>query len=228
MYHPRFSGSHYEMGFKFGQLMSKNHIHLSEIIKLTREKREFGQKCIAICNEVYPEAIEEMEGIADGIGFPLIDFASWIFCIYCYEYQHGCTCLAFKDADHIIFGRNSDFYVEIKKACESALYMPDKGYWFIGNSTAMVQMEDGYNEHGLAIGLNYIFPKKIKPGLNAGMLLRYMLEKCRSVKEALEVLSKLPISSTQKFAMIDKSGDMAVVECNYERISIIEPSKSGN
>jgi len=202
MYHPRCSGSHYGMGHKCGSIMKKNGAHLSEIIKLSNEKKEFGQKCIATCNEVYPEVVEEMQGLADGLELSFSEFAGWNFCIYCYEYKRGCTCFAFKDADNIIFGRNSDFFIEIRDVCESALYLPGKGYCFIGNSTAMVQMEDGYNEHGLAIGLTFIPPKIIKPGLNAGLLLRYILEKCKTVKEALEALYLLPISSAQTFTQV--------------------------
>jgi predicted choloylglycine hydrolase len=223
MYHPRLTGSHYSMGYKYGKLMKKNDAHISEIVKLTREMREFGQTCIALCREVYPEVVEEMQGLADGLELSFSEFAGWIFCIYCYEYQQGCTCFACEDDTNIIFGRNSDFFTEIRNVCESALYLPDKGYQFIGNSTAVVQMEDGYNEHGLAIGLTLIFPRVIKPGLNAGLLLRYILEKCRTVKEALKALYLLPISSSQAFTMIDKTGEMVVVECNCEKIVVIEP-----
>ena len=228
MYHPRFIGSHYGMGYRYGKLLKKNNIHVSEVAKLSGEKMEFGQKCIAVCNEVYPEAIEEMQGIADGWEISFRKFAGWIFCIYCYEYKHGCTCFVFKDANNIVFGRNSDFFTEIRDVCESALYLPDKGYYFIGNSTAMVQMEDGYNECGLAIGLTFIPPKIIKPGLNAGILLRYILEKCKSVKEACEVLYLLPISSAQTFTMIDKTGEMAVIECNCEKIVVTGPEENEN
>ena len=223
MYHPRFKGTHYGMGYKYGRLMKKHNAHIPEIDRLTDEKREFGGKCIAMCREVYPEVINEMQGLADGLELSFNDFAGWIFCIYCYEYQHGCTCFAFKDDRTIIFGRNSDFFTEIKNVCESALYSPESGNRFIGNSTAMVQMEDGYNEHGLAIGLTYIFPRIVRPGLNAGILLRYILEKCNTVREALEALHKLPISSSQTFTLIDRTGAMAVVECNCEKIVVIEP-----
>jgi predicted choloylglycine hydrolase len=86
-------------------------------------------------------------------------------------------------------------------------------------------MEDGYNEHGLAIGLTFIPPKIIKPGLNAGILLRYILEKCKTVKEALVALRFLPISSAQTLTMIDKTGEMSVVECNCEKMVVIEPEE---
>lgn len=228
MYHPRFKGRHYDMGYRYGKLMKKNNAHIPALEKMTAEKKEFGRKCIAICSEVYPEAVEELQGLTDGMELSSGGLAEWIFCIYCYEYNRGCTCFAFKDAHHIVFGRNSDFFTEIRNVCESALYIPDRGYAFIGNSTAMVQMEDGYNEHGLSIGLTFIFPMTFKLGLNAGILLRYILEKCRTVKEAIEALHVLPISSSQTFTMIDKTGDMAVVECNCEKIVVIEPEADEN
>jgi len=208
--------------------MRKYNIHIAEVARLSREKMAFGRKCIDVCREVYPEAAEELQGLADGWGLSFQRFAAWIFCIYCYEYKYGCTCFAFKDADNIIFGRNSDFFTEIRDVCESALYLPDKGYRFIGNSTALVQMEDGCNEHGLVIGLTFIPPKILKPGLNAGMLLRYVLEKCRTVKEALKALELLPISSAQTFTMVDKSGEMAAIECNCKKMVIISPGGNEN
>jgi len=228
MYHPRFRGRYYDMGYRYGKLMKKNNAHIPALEKMTAEKKEFGKKCIAVCREVFPEAVEELQGLTDGMELSSGSLAEWIFCIYCYEYIRGCTCFAFKDGQNIIFGRNSDFFIEIRNVCESALYKPDGGYAFIGNSTAMVQMEDGYNEHGLAIGLTYIFPRIFRPGLNAGILLRYILERCRTVKEAIQALYVLPISSSQTFTMIDRSGDMAVVECNCEKIVVIEPKANEN
>jgi predicted choloylglycine hydrolase len=228
MYHPRFTGKHYDFGHRYGRLMKKNNAHIPAIEQMTDEKRKFGGECIAICREVFPEAIEELQGLSDGMGISFDNFAGWIFCIYCYEYQHGCTCFACRDDEHIIFARNSDFFLEIKDVCESALYKPDNGYRFIGNSTALVQMEDGYNEHGLAIGLTFIFPRIFKPGLNAGILLRYILEKCRTVREALAALRSLPISSSHTLTMVDKSGDMVVAECTCEKMVVIEPQKGEN
>lgn len=62
---------------------------------------------------------------------------------------------------------------------------------------------DGGNEHGFAAGLTFVYPVRIAPGLNAGMLLRYLLEKCQIVKEVLESLRQLPIASAQTFTLAD-------------------------
>ena len=49
-------------------------------------------------------------------------------------------------------------------------------YAFNGNTTACVEMEDGINEYGLAIGLTAVYPTVKQLGLNAGMMLRLFLE----------------------------------------------------
>ena len=92
----------------------------------------------------------------------------------------------------------------------------------------MVQMEDGINEHGLAAGLTFNNLEVIKPGLNAGILVRYILEKCKTVKEALEHLAAMPIASAHTLIMVDKSGDMVVVECSCAKTVIIRPVSNEN
>ena len=47
-------------------------------------------------------------------------------------------------------------------------------------------MEDGINEYGLAIGLTAVYPTVKQLGLNAGMMLRLFLEKCKTVDEVIQ------------------------------------------
>jgi predicted choloylglycine hydrolase len=228
MYKPRFKGRHYDIGYRFGSLIYKRGRRIEQFFNLDDEKREFGIKCIRKCEKVFPELLDEIRGLAAGTRNSFENFASFIFGIYCFEFDNWCTCFAFKDDKRIVLGRNSDFAVSIEDQYESAFYRPENGYSFIGNSTAMVQMEDGVNEHGLAAGLTFIFSRHIKPGLNAGILLRFILEKCKTVKEALDALSHLPISSSQALVMADKTGDIAVAECNPEKLVVRRPKKGEN
>lgn len=228
MYHPRFKGKHYDIGYRCGNLIYKKGVRIENYFNLTKEKKEFGIKCISQCEKVFPTVLEEIKGIAGGMKIEYQDFATFIFCMYCFEFQNWCTCFACKDDNSIIFGRNSDFAVSIEDQYESAFYKLEDGYSFIGNSTAMVQMEDGINEHGLAIGLTLNNFNLINPGLNAGILVRYILEKCKTVTESLEHLAKIPIASAQTLTIVDKTGDMVVVECNCERIVIIRPKNNEN
>jgi predicted choloylglycine hydrolase len=228
MYKPGLKGEHYDIGYRQGTFIHRKGVRIERFFNLTEEKREFGIQCIDECEKVFPEVLEEIKGLADGTKNEYRDFASFIFCMYCFKFQNWCTCFACKDNHNILLGRNSDFAVSIEDQYESALYKPEGCYSFIGNSTAMVQMEDGVNEHGLAAGLTFNNLEVVRPGLNAGILVRYMLEKCKTVQEALERLTEMPVASAQTLIIADKTGDMAVVECNCKKMVVIRPKSNEN
>lgn len=100
---------------------------------------------------------------------------SILFPMYSMRFENHCTCFAFSNESEIVFARNSDFLVSIEKLYMNCLYALDEAYAFNGNTTAYVEMEDGVNEHGLAAGLCFVYPKVNKPGFNAGMLIRYII-----------------------------------------------------
>ena len=110
----------------------------------------------------------------------------------------------------------------------NCLYSLDNSYAFNANTTAFVEMEDGINEYGLAVGLTFIYLQDIIPGFNAGMLVRYLLEKCKTVKEAISFLKEVPIASNQTITLADSIGDIVVVECNSQKVVIIDPLENEN
>ncbi|WP_330637400.1 C45 family peptidase [Enterocloster lavalensis] len=72
-----------------------------------------------------------------------------------------------------------------------------------------------------------MYPTKIAPGFNAGMLVRYVLERCRTVEEAIEAIRELPVGSAQAITLADRSGAAAVVECNCDSQEVIRPGDGG-
>lgn len=225
MYHSRFTGSHYDAGLQYGMTLQKNGIQPLAGAEQDKCRRDFTEACMLAYERFYPEILEEIRGMADGLGVEAMDIAGFLFSMYCYSYGQKCSCFACSGGGMTILGKNSDFAVEIEKLCDSVYYRLDDGYSFTGNTTAWTEIEDGVNEHGFAAGLTFVYPVKVAPGLNAGMLLRYLLEKCQTVKEALESLRKLPIASAQTFTLADRSGDIALVECNCDKISVKLPQK---
>lgn len=225
MYHGRFTGTHYEAGYKWGRLLLKNGKKLDHCptFELTADKYAFARECAIEYQTWFPEILEEIRGIADGNEVPAETLQALLFCMYCFEPDHKCTCFAYSTEDEIVFARNSDFLVSLEKLYMNCLYLLKDSYAFNGNTTAFVQMEDGVNQHGLAVGLTFVYPHLRKPGLNAGMLLRYLLEKCKTTAEAIEQLRTLPIASAQTLTIADKSGEIAVVECNPKEIEVIRP-----
>lgn len=230
MYHSRFKGTHYEAGYKYGSMLKKHGVIIlsSPTFDITEEMKQFALACRAEYETYYPEIVEEIQGMADGQGTSFETLSQILFCIYCFETNKHCTCFAFSDENHIIFGRDSDFLVSLEKLYMNCIYKLDGAYAFNGNTTAYIQMEDGMNDHGLAVGLTFIYPHIRKPGLNAGMLVRYLLEKCKSVDEAVDALRKLPIASAQTITLADQSGKIAVVECNAKEFELILPKKGEN
>lgn len=222
MYHARFNGSHYAAGFKWGSLLFKNNISIYANFAhhLTAERRKFARDCLPIYEKHYPEILEEIRGIADGQKNLFSELFAFLSSMYCFEFTNKCTCFAFKNNEQIVFGRNSDFVTELEKSYMNVMYRLDGSNAFTGNTTAFVQMEDGINEYGLSLGITFIYPKDCKAGFNVGMLLRYLLEKCKTTKEVIEAIEKLPIASNHAVTVCDSLGDIAVIECSPNKLAI--------
>lgn len=225
MYHGRFSGTHYEAGAKWGSLLLKHGKKLDHCptFALTQKHYDFASACVSEYQKNFPEILEEVRGIADGNEVAVETLQALLFSMYCFEFDNKCTCFALSVGEEILFARNSDFLVHLEKLYMNCIYNLKDSYRFNANTTAFVQMEDGVNQHGLAVGLTFIYPRLRKPGLNAGMLVRCLLEKCKTTKEALEMLGRLPIASAQTLTIADARGDIVVVECNPEKMMCICP-----
>lgn len=224
MYHPRFKGSHYDIGLKFGKKVKKHNIDFDEIIHLDTFQQGFGKKSNNIVSHVFPEVCDEIRGMTDGLNYPYEKFASWLLCMGCCYDPIGCTVFCFKHNNNIFYGRNNDLPPFLKKVSKSILYDLKNGYSFIGNTSAMINFEEGLNEKGLVASMTFVVPKKIVPGLSSVFLVRYLLEKCATTQEAIDALKSLPIASACNILITDKKGDMLVAECTPDTIFLRRPT----
>ena len=208
MYHAHLRGTHREAGFRWGSLLLKHKNILTGHIPfdITAERMEYAMACEPIYRRYYPE----IQGLSEGQQCDGQVLKTVLFSMY-----------AIPDGENALLGRNSDFLTELEKLNMNVIYrLSDGAYAFTGNTTAFVEMEDGVNEHGLAAGLTTVAPFVRQPGFNAGLLLRYLLEKCRSVPEAVSALNSIPIASPLTLTMADASGSIAVAECLPGRVEI--------
>jgi hypothetical protein len=111
MYHPRFKGKHYDMGFKMGSIFKKNNVRFP--INLDKFQIEFGKKSGLMLKKHYPEAVEEIRGVTEAIGYDNELFTSWMMCMGCcldiddgdcVEIR-GCTAFSFVHNNHIFYAR---------------------------------------------------------------------------------------------------------------------------
>lgn len=227
MYHLRFQGTHYEIGLRFGSALEKQGQRLLDNVPfpITQERIDFADRCLPIYREFFPEILEEIQGLAEGQHCEPGLLQAVLFSMYAIPPACHCSCFAVAGGGHVLLGRNSDFLTELEQRNANAIYrFPGKSYHFTGNTTAFVEMEDGVNEYGLAVGLTSVYPVTVKPGFQAGLLLRLFLEKCRTTGEVIEYIRRLPIGSAQTFTVADTAGDIAVIECDAERTAVLRPS----
>lgn len=214
MLHYEFTQTHYQAGLQQGRALRARGAAIagSPVFALTDQARRFAAHCLPFYEQYCPQLLQELAGIADGQGTERELLCHTALCIYCAPPQNHCTCFAFAGAQGPVFGRNSDFLAQLAPLNSNCLYRLEGAYPFLANTTAFVQMEDGINSQGLAVGLTFVCPRELRPGLNAGMMLRLLLERCATTGEAVDLLRELPAASSQTFTLADRAGSLAVVE----------------
>jgi len=234
MYHPRFNGPHYEMGLKLGNIFKKNNAKFP--INLDPFQIKHGRECGELLNKYFPEVAEEIQGVTDTIGYDNEVFTSWMMCMgSCLEIENGdcvevrgCTAFSFTHDYKIYHGRDNDLPPFLKDISKSIYYKPQNGNRFILNTSSFINGEEGINEFGLVAAMTFVLPKlnEIKPGINSVFLVRYILEKCKTLDEGVRALRELPIASSCNIILTDRSGKMVVAECNPLKINLRYPEKS--
>ncbi len=212
MYKPRLSGSHRDMGFHYGSMLRKKGVDLFSILPRTQQRLEMGRACMDYCRGIYPQIVDEIEGMAEGLDLPELEFATFILTAGAYSFEVGCTAFAFRGGKDVYVTRNHDMFVQLKKTTEATLCRPEEGAWFLAHGDGLIGKEDGINEHGFAVGMTFVAPTAIRPGMNFMVLVRWLLETCSTVAEGLEKLATVKVVTSQCLLLADSSGDMAVVE----------------
>ena len=81
----------------------------------------------------------------------------------------------------------------------------------LGTSDLLWGLLDGMNEDGLAISLTFGGRPDVGAGFGIPIVLRYVLETCATVDEAVSALCRIPISQAYNVALVDRSGGHATV-----------------
>ncbi|WP_196161270.1 C45 family peptidase [Reinekea sp. G2M2-21] len=224
MYKPRLKGSHEEMGTHYGDLLYKNGVRLDSIMPSNKKHLQFGAKSLNLCASIYPEIVDEIRAMANAMKIDFVTFGTFIITLGAFSRDIGCTVFSYRKDNKVYFCRNHDMFSNLKKTTESALIRPDNGYYFIGHGDGFIGKEDGVNEHGLAVGINFVAPKTVKPGLNFFLLVRMILEKCKNVAETASLLSTVPVCTSHNITVADREGNMAVFEMAPERTVVRYPA----
>jgi predicted choloylglycine hydrolase len=81
----------------------------------------------------------------------------------------------------------------------------------LGTSDMLWGLLDGMNEDGLAVSLTFGGRPDVGDGFGIPIVLRYVLETCATVEQAISALQRIPVSQSYNVALVDCAGDHATV-----------------
>jgi len=136
-------------------------------------------------------------------------------CLWCPpDFMHGCTQVIWRRHPGALI-RNYDYP---PGACDALLL---RSAWFGSSVLAMSDclwgVLDGMNASGLAVSLSFGGRAAVGPGFGIALILRYLLETCRSAREALAVLQRIPVHLSYNIALLDRSGQWLTVAIGPDR-----------
>ncbi len=209
MHEVNLSGSYYEMGQIYGKMLKKT--GFKPPVK-SKALQRLADQCWEITEPIFPEIIDEIRGISDISGIDFNDLGRFLL-THPEAKTKGCTGFAITKDGETWMGRNYDWFYWFKDETESYYTSPKDGYRSLAQSDIFLGREDGVNEHGLGVAM-FGIPSTFKPGVQFWVSIRYILDKCRNVEEAVKYLQETPHHCGYSVLMADKTGKKAVVEIN--------------
>ncbi len=197
------AGSYHEIGRQLGSLMKMpitEYLELSPeyqrcLTYLQVEGRSKIEGMVAHVNARFPHLVEEVEGMAEGLGIPFLS----LFAYNCRSEidmlteRSGCSTIALRLDDQMILAHNEDGNDLNVGRMYLAKVKPPSGVSFLyfvypglipGNAP-------GFNEAGIAQTTNYIQPREVADGIPRYFISRAILE-ARSLDEALDIATTEP------------------------------------
>lgn len=230
-YHIGLTGTSEEIGRKQAEYFKRN----PEMLKYmlgdceTASDKEFRERR-SMLDEFCPGINEEIEGFCDElkisphrIGYY---FETWLKpgC------SHGALLAPKTDDGHIYVFRNYDFSEKVDDMRLCSTHVKGK-YAHTGFSISFFGRSEGMNEHGLCISNSSCgMPVGLIPGLRQPSLqglqfwavTRVLLENCRNVTEALQLIRDLPVTYNLNMILTDASGRATGVERLEEAFAVRE------
>ena len=129
-------------------------------------------------------------------------------------YMSGCSQVVWTRPEPYLV-RNYDYHPELWEA--SLCYTAWNGTRVIAMSECLWGVLDGMNEHGLCVSLAFGGRRVVGDGFGIPLVLRYVLEFCRTTREAIDVLVRVPSHMAYNVSVIDPVGSYATVQVSPDR-----------
>jgi len=222
----KLQGSHYEIGLKIGE-KCKNMISSYYSEECSKDQIDFAYECQKSVKKHCPKLLEELQGITDGGDF---DYEKLISSELATGLKSNCTVLAISSKHtkngHTLFARSMDWFQDALKTTSVFITKPEQRLASLGFSETFLGRLGGVNETGLAIGEASTSWENLQPGIINGIAIRWVLDTCRTVDEAVSFLQKIPHMMGNNYLIADKEDNLALVEAHPTK-TIIRAEQKG-
>jgi hypothetical protein len=189
----------------------------------------FARQCEEVVKQYAPELLDEVRGLAEAAELEYEVLMTLILTVP-FEPQDvpSCTVLAItpeRTADgRPIVGRNYDFFHDVSEEVATTYCTYPKGrYASLGDCDIWVGRDDGLNEAGLFVAMARFFYPGLQPGLTFWLIVRFLLDRCATVDEGLELILNVPHAQSFTYLLADRFGKAVVVEPTVEGIEVRYP-----
>jgi predicted choloylglycine hydrolase len=165
-----------------------------------------------------PELVPIFERLVDLAGGDELS-ARFLSCYRPPVYLIGCSQAVWTEAGGPLLVRNYDLDPGLHEGV--ILHSCWNGRRVVGTSEFLWGLGDGLNDSGLAVSLAFGGRNVIGDGFGISLILRYLLEVCDRVREAVEVLRSVPSHMAYNVTLLDRSGDFATVQVAPDRAPVV-------
>lgn len=207
-------GNAYQIGKKTADAYTENPI-LQQFSQLASLQTDY-EEITAIFSNYAPHLLDELQGLADGLGITQQE-AAVLYSGYNLPRPQALGCSAY--VDQFQYVRNYDFSPSLYDHCLSFI-APEEAYGSIGYNLQLLGRHDGVNEKGLAIGLHFVSNSGYQKGLSAWSVLRIALDTCETTQQVIKLFKELPHAACYNFSVGDAKGTHAVIEVTPEKLCV--------
>ncbi|MHA2142105.1 MAG: C45 family autoproteolytic acyltransferase/hydrolase [Candidatus Thorarchaeota archaeon] len=233
-HHIVLEGTHYEVGEQLAEYIRTDRDRLKRYVSEKLEPSKYGFEDFETLKTYYetacPGITEELQGVADTLDISVDMIPYWSQSLSSPS-ANMCSQVAVlsrvTEDGHSYFGRNYDYDTTRDDRVLCTTRVKGKAS-HIGFTAFLYGRHDGMNEHGLVASLTGagIFNVPLKQrGVVIWVAIRSVLDSCKSIKEALKQLKRIPVGDFDSLILLDRNNHAALVEYADGEFSVKEISE---